>query len=76
MKMMRLLIIALAAVSLQAQAQLSCNPAAPRTDPGTGFVPFGAAEQVVARGGNAGPAWEWAIGADTEGAQSAKGSLD
>ena len=59
-----------------AQAQLSCNPAAPRTDPGAGFVPFGAAEQMVARGGNAGPAWEWAIGTDTEGSQSAKGSLD
>jgi hypothetical protein len=59
-----------------ALAQLSCTPASPRTDPGAGFVPFGAAEQLVARGGNAGPAWEWAIGTDTEGSQSAKGSLD
>ena len=59
-----------------AQAQLSCTPSAPRTDPGTGFAPFGVAEQMVARGGNAGPAWEWAIGTDTEGSQSAKGSLD
>jgi RHS repeat-associated protein len=74
--MKRLLFLALAAFALQAQAQLSCTPSAPRTDPGTGFVPFGAAEQLVARGGNAGPAWEWAIGTDTEGSQSAKGSLD
>jgi RHS repeat-associated protein len=65
-----------ALVAVTAQAQLSCTPAAPRTDPGAGFVPFGAAEQLVARGGNAGSAWEWAIGTDTEGSQSAKGSLD
>ena len=30
----------------------------------------------MARGGNAGSAWEWAIGTDTEGSQSVKGSLD
>ena len=47
-------------------AQLSCNPATPRTDPGTGFVAFGAREQLLARGGNAGAAWEWALGTDTD----------
>ena len=41
-----------------ANAQLSCAPSSPRTDPGTGFAPFGAAEQALVRGGNSGPAWE------------------
>ncbi len=55
---------------------LACHPASPRTDPGTGFVPFGANEQALARGGNAGPAWEWALGTDTGAGQMVKGSLD
>jgi RHS repeat-associated protein len=54
----------------------ACNPSAPRLDPGAGFVPFGANEQAHARGGNAGPGWEWALGTDTEAGQKAKGSLD
>jgi RHS repeat-associated protein len=54
----------------------SCTPAAPRIDSGAGFTPFGANEQVLARGGNSGPAWEWAVGTDTESSQKAQGSLD
>jgi RHS repeat-associated protein len=54
----------------------ACNPAAPRLDPGTGFVPFSTNEQAHARGGSAGPGWEWALGTDTEAGQKAKGSLD
>lgn len=61
----RLLGIMLAAASGTAFAQnLACNPDAPRADSGVGFN--GAAEQVLARGGNSGPAWEWALG-DVEG---------
>ncbi len=55
---------------------LACFPSAPRTDPGSGFSPFGAAEQLLARGGQSGPAWEWALGTDTEGGQKVQGSLD
>lgn len=53
-----------------------CNPSAPQLSAGKGFVPFGANEQAHARGGNAGPGWEWALGTDTETGQKAKGSLD
>ncbi|MGH7752605.1 MAG: Ig-like domain-containing protein, partial [Gemmatimonadales bacterium] len=55
---------------------LACNPSAPRTDPGVGFTPFGANEQLLARGGQSGPAWEWALGTDTEAGQKVQGSLD
>ena len=55
---------------------LACNPSTPRTDPGTGFAPFGANEQALARGGNAGPAWEWALGTDTVLGQKVQGSVD
>lgn len=55
---------------------LACNPSSPRTDPGTGFVTFGANEQLLSRGGNAGPAWEWAVGTDTEAGQKVQGNLD
>jgi hypothetical protein len=48
---------------------LACNPSAPRSDPGTGFVVVGAADQVYARGGNSGSAWEWAL-------DNAHGNLD
>jgi RHS repeat-associated protein len=65
-----------AVAAAQGQGGAECTASAPRPDPGAGFAPFGAAEQAVARGGNAGPAWEWAIGTDTEASQSAKGSLD
>jgi len=41
-----------------------------------GFLPFGANEQVLARGGNKGPAWEWAVGTDTDAGQNVQGSLD
>jgi len=54
----------------------ACNPSAPRLDTGAGFVPFGPNEQAHARGGNAGPGWEWALGTDTETGQKSKGSLD
>lgn len=60
-----------------ALAQLSCTPSAPRTDPGTGFAAFGEREQLLARGGNSGPAWEWALGTDTDASgQLVKASLD
>ncbi len=55
---------------------LACHPANPRSDPGTGFVPFGANEQLLVRGGQSGPAWEWALGTDTEAGQKTQGSLD
>jgi RHS repeat-associated protein len=55
---------------------LACNPKAPRTDPGAGFVAFGTTEQALARGGNSGPAWEWAIGTDTDGSAKTQGSAD
>lgn len=55
---------------------LACIPSAPRTDPGIGFSAFGAAEQLLARGGQSGPAWEWALGTDTEGSAKVQGSLD
>ena len=42
-------------VATGAHAQ-SCTPATPRTDSGTGFVPFGTYERTLARGGNSGPA--------------------
>jgi RHS repeat-associated protein len=54
----------------------ACNPPAPQLSAGKGFVPFGANEQAHARGGNAGPGWEWALGTDTETSQKAKGGLD
>lgn len=54
----------------------SCAPATPRIDSGTGFTPFGANEQALARGGNRGRAWEWAIGTDTDAGQKVQGSLD
>ena len=62
-------------ISAVAIAQ-SCTPAAPRIDSGAGFVPFGATEQVLARAGNSGPAWEWAVGTDTDAGQKVQGSLD
>jgi RHS repeat-associated protein len=55
---------------------LACNPKLPRPDPGAGFSAFGATEQALARGGNSGPAWEWALGTDTDGASSVHGSAD
>ena len=55
---------------------LACNPKAPRTDPGSGFAAFGATEQALARAGNSGPGWEWALGTDTGGASSVRGSAD
>ena len=54
----------------------SCTPTTPRPDPGTGFTPFGTNEQALARGGNSGPAWEWAVGTDTDSGQKVQGSLD
>ena len=54
----------------------TCTPATPRLDPGTGFTSFGANEQVLARAGNKGPAWEWAVGTDTDSGQKVQGSLD
>ncbi|MDX1374033.1 MAG: RHS repeat-associated core domain-containing protein [Burkholderiales bacterium] len=68
-------VIALFVLTAPAFAQ-SCSPAEPRIDSGVGFKPFGANEQVLARGGNKGPAWEWAIGTDTEAGRTAQGSLD
>ena len=62
-------------VTTGAHAQ-SCTPATPRTDPGTGFAAFGTYERTLARGGNSGPAWEWAVGTDTESGQKVQGSLD
>ena len=62
-------------VGALAHAQ-SCTPPTPRTDPGTGFTPFGTYERTLARGGNSGPAWEWAVGTDTESGQKVQGSLD
>jgi len=67
------LFLCLAGAAAYAQ---SCTPASPRTDPGTGFTPFGTYERTLARGGNSGPAWEWAVGTDTESGQKAQGSLD
>jgi RHS repeat-associated protein len=55
---------------------LACNPQTPRLDPGSGFTAFGASEQALARGGNSGPAWEWAVGTATESGQKVQGSLD
>lgn len=62
-------------LSAVAYAQ-SCTPLEPRVDSGAGFTPSGANEQMLARGGNKGPAWEWAVGTDTEAGQSVQGSLD
>lgn len=76
---MRALLVAavlLAASSGALGQTLACNPKAPRTDPGTGFAAFGANEQALGRGGNEGPAWEWALGPDTEGGAKVQGSLD
>jgi RHS repeat-associated protein len=67
--------IAICVLSAAAYAQ-SCSPEEPRTDSGAGFTPFGVNEQVLARGGNSGPAWEWAVGTDTEAGQQVQGSLD
>jgi len=64
-------------VSSLSVAQLNCNPSTPRTDPGAEFVAFGEREQLLARGGNAGPAWEWALGPDTDvDGQNVKASHD
>ena len=74
---MLLTALGLLLASSAAIAQLSCTPATPRTDPGTGFVAFGEREQLLARGGNAGPAWEWALGTDTDvDGQNVKASHD
>jgi hypothetical protein len=53
----------------------SCTPTTPRPDPGTGFTPFGTNEQALARGGNSGPAWEWAVGTDTDSGQKVQGRV-
>ena len=55
---------------------LACNPALPRLDPGAGFAAFGTSEQALARAGNAGAAWEWALGTDTDGTTKTQGSAD
>jgi len=68
--------LSLCLVGAAANAQLSCTPSSARSDPGTGFIPFGAYEQALARGGNSGPAWEWAVGTDTESGRKVQGSLD
>lgn len=63
--------------AVEAQA-LSCAATVPiildRND--VPFEAFAPGEQIVARGGNRGPAWEWAIGRDTEADQASRGSLD
>lgn len=55
---------------------LACNPKTPRADPGAGFIAFGATEQAYARAGQAGPAWEWALGSDTDGTAKVQGNAD
>lgn len=67
--------VLLSFLTMAAYAQ-SCAPDAPRSDSGAGFVPFGENEQVLARAGNKGRAWEWAIGTDTDAGQKVQGSLD
>jgi len=67
--------LALCAVSTGVYAE-SCKPAAPRPDSGAGFTSFGENEQALARAGHSGPAWEWALGANTESGQKVQGSLD
>jgi len=60
-----------------APAQQACNPPAPQVDSGASFVAFGPREQLLARGGNSGPAWEWALGTDTDAdGQNVKASHD
>jgi RHS repeat-associated protein len=67
--------IALCVISAGVYAA-SCNPTTPRLDSGAGFAPFGENEQALARAGHSGPAWEWALGADTDSVQKVQGSLD
>ena len=59
----------LATTSVALGQTLPCKPAAPRPDPGTGFAVVGGSEQILARGGNSGSGWEWAV-------DSVKGDLD
>jgi hypothetical protein len=68
-------LIALFILSAAAHAQ-SCSPAEPRSDSGARFTPFGAREQLLARGGHKGRAWEWALGTDTRTRQKVQASLD
>ncbi|HMA88572.1 MAG TPA: hypothetical protein VKP89_07470 [Burkholderiales bacterium] len=76
-KLTAALALALVAGIPTGQAQsLACHLSSPRTDPGTGFTAFGSAEQVLARGGNNGPAWEWGVGTDTDAGVFTHGSLD
>jgi len=67
--------LALCFASVGAYAE-SCNPATPRLDSGMGFTPFGENEQALARGGHSGPAWEWALGPNTDSGRNVQGSLD
>jgi RHS repeat-associated protein len=70
--------VLLGLASSPALAQLSCNPSGPRTDPGTGFVPFGTLERLEVRSGRLGAAdWEWGLGVNTQSAgQFATANLD
>ena len=67
--------IALCVISAGVYAA-SCNPTTPRLDSGAGFTPFGENEQALARAGHSGPAWEWALGTNTDSVQKVQGSLD
>jgi len=75
----RLACIAMLLFSGAIRAQpLSCGAMTPVTvdRPGAVFEAFGASEQIVARGGNRGPAWEWAVGPDSDEDRAVRGSLD